>query len=126
MTPDVWDYILWHDAAEIGTGDIPYPVKATHPELKAALEAIEAEVLDNLGVSMPHISEDLHKKIKMCELLEMAEFGADEMMMGNRYAQPILDDTLAALIVLARENDVWEQVTLYGRTVGLYNQEELQ
>lgn len=123
MTPEVWDHLLWHDAAEIGTGDIPFPLKSKYPELKKVLGEIEAEVLDNMGISMPALTDRQRALCKIADLVEMYEWGYVEMMLGNRFAQPVVDDTLRAVIPLAREHGVLDRVEAYGRAMGLVIEE---
>lgn len=102
LFPDAWcievaDWIQMHDMPEIGTGDVPFPLKARYPELKAIYEEIESEVSDNLGLVWPELTDRQRLLIKVCDLLEMWEHGSEEKMMGNKYAEPIIADTAAAV-----------------------------
>jgi 5'-deoxynucleotidase YfbR-like HD superfamily hydrolase len=78
--------------AEIVTGDLPFPFKATHPEIKELLEPIEEQVVVRLGGPKLEIEEYLKRRIKACDLLEMLEFGLVEVNLGNRFAEPIVYD----------------------------------
>jgi 5'-deoxynucleotidase YfbR-like HD superfamily hydrolase len=98
VTVEVLTYILYHDIAEIGTGDLPFPVKAAHPGLAEVMHDVEAEVLDNMGVVLPDLTSRERVLVKVCDLCEMFEWGREEVTMGNRYAQPIVDDTRAAVL----------------------------
>jgi hypothetical protein len=113
VTVEVLTYILYHDVAEVGTGDTPFPVKASRPDLKAIYDEMEADVLDNMGVVMPDITSRQRTLIKICDLLEMWSWGLDEMMMGNLYAQPIVDDALVAAFTLATSEGVYDEVNQY-------------
>ncbi len=97
VTVEVLTWILYHDVAEIGTGDIPFPLKARYPELKNIMDGIEEEVTENMGIVWPDITSRQRTLIKICDLCEMFEWGREEVMMGNRYAQPIVDDARAAV-----------------------------
>jgi hypothetical protein len=100
LTPEESTYVLWHDAGELVLGDLPFPVKARNPGLKHVCDVIEAEALINmLGVDpLKGISTFQRKqKAKLCELIEMLEFGLSELAQGNRLAQPIIDDTREAI-----------------------------
>jgi hypothetical protein len=68
MSPAVSSYLLLHDAGEGQAGDVQFGAKRRYPELKAS------------------------------DLLEMAEFAADEMLMGNRLASPIWTTIEGALV----------------------------
>lgn len=98
IPPEVSSYILWHDAGELAVGDLPFPVKARNGVLKEALDRMEAAAVALMGgPADTHIGVVDRLKVKACDLLEMAEFGDHELKLGNAYAQPIVDDTLAAL-----------------------------
>lgn len=99
---DVFLYILYHDVAEVGTGDIPFPIKSMHPGLKSTMDELESEVLEGLGVSLPEITPRQRLLVKVCDLLEMWEFGLDEVRMGNTYAKPIVGETRAAVWKLTK------------------------
>lgn len=97
VTVEVLTYILYHDVAEIGTGDLPFPVKASHPGLAEVMHDVEAEVLDNMGIVLPDLTDRQRLLVKICDLLEMWEWGREEVTMGNRYAAPIVADTCSAV-----------------------------
>ena len=92
-------HILFHDIGEHHTGDVPYPVKSLNPPLKAAMDTIETESWENqLAYWDARKDYELHKwdlqLIKQIELIEMAEFGMDEMCRGNRHGFIIADRCL--------------------------------
>ena len=110
VTVEVLTWILWHDVAEIGTGDVPFPLKSRYPELKGILDEIENDVTENMGIVWPELTPRQRLLVKVCDLLEMWEWGCEEMRMGNRYAEPICDDTRAAVL----EMTVREPGSLHG------------
>jgi hypothetical protein len=105
MSPAVSSYLLLHDAGEGQAGDVQFGAKRRYPELKAILDRIESDqlqvivgpdrALDIVGLYVP--DRDL-LRAKACDLLEMAEFAADEMLMGNRLASPIWTTIEGALV----------------------------
>lgn len=102
LFPDAWclevaDWIQMHDMPEIGTGDVPFPLKARYPELKSIYMEIEGDVCENLGIVWPELTPRQRLLTKVADLLEMWEYGREELMMGNKYAEPIIADTAAAV-----------------------------
>ncbi len=94
-------YLIWHDAGELLTGDLPFPMKANNLELKLTFDAYEAEAVEAMGgplwADYKVLGTTLYRqRSKICDLLEMWEFGLVEQGMGNRYAEPIVKDTLKA------------------------------
>jgi hypothetical protein len=90
----VWEYMLHHDSPEIGTGDIPFHVKLRFPAIKTAVDDAEKEVVDGLGISEMTDTFGLkpaeRTKIKICDLVEMFEYGWEEYHMGNKYSWPVI------------------------------------
>lgn len=111
----VWEYILFHDVAEVGTGDTPSDVKTRNPKLKECLDRAEEGVLESMGIRLPKIKYEEFVKVRVCDRLERFEFALEELNMGNKYAEPILrgartavEDSAAALgPVEARRISAW-------------------
>lgn len=86
---------IFHDVGEVATGDPPYPIKADNPVLKEEMDRLEGEAVSRMGIPQAMMSPDdaLHwrVRIKICDIIEMWEFGLDEMALGSRYARPIVD-----------------------------------
>lgn len=102
--PDVAVYMLHHDAVEIRTGDGAFNAKRDHAFFKAAFdeaERLEAPKLfgsqQAADAALPAIGTIAKRRIKLCDLLEMWEFGREELKMGNQYAHPIINDTMAGI-----------------------------
>lgn len=116
--PEVTTAILWHDAGEIGGGDVPFPAKRNDPLLKSAHDAVEDKaVLAMTGSELvfdqcAELTDSERIRIKICDLLEMHEYGKQEMMMGNRMAEPIVLDTFEAIRELERGLNPAELVRL--------------
>ena len=94
---EVLYHVLHHDSGELTAGDPPFPVKKLHPLYKEGHAAAEADGLRSLGVELPDLASFEQHRVKVCDLLEMHEFGAAELTMGNKYAEPIVRDTWDAV-----------------------------
>lgn len=105
--PEVAEYIVEHDLPEIGTGDIPFPVKAQNQLLSEVVSDLERRVSAQLGLRdvKETLSPQQRIRVKVCDLLEMHEFGLIEFQMGNCLALPIIRDTLEAALDLARKTN---------------------
>lgn len=76
-----------HDAGEMA-GDIPYPFKRNDQILKDRMDAAEASIRDKM-YGLPEdivLSHYEQKFFKLCEFLDMWEFGLHEINLGNNYA----------------------------------------
>lgn len=103
LPPEVSTYILWHDAPEIVTGDLPFPIKRDTPELAEILSVIDDETRAATGWPSPEVSPLWKKRIKICDLIEMHEYGWVELRQGNRFALPIVNDTREVVYKLAAD-----------------------
>ena len=77
---------LLHDAHEGVLGDVPATAKWRWPHLKAALYQCESELDDRMFEKLT-ISE--LKVLKFCDLLELCEYAAEEVHMGNKGMIPV-------------------------------------
>lgn len=105
MTPAVSSYIIFHDSSELRTGDITFNAKRAHPALKAAADDAEAKEMPVL--MHPHMVPSVltpldYKRFKVCDNMDMHEFGRHEVFLGNSYGEAIVEDTLAAIHDLRR------------------------
>jgi hypothetical protein len=99
LPPELTTYFIWHDAGELACGDLPFPVKANNFELKEAMDKLEDQAVEKMAGGKPNntLSADMKIRAKACDLIDMHECGLAEVAMGNKFAQPIVDDTLKAL-----------------------------
>lgn len=95
--------ILYHDIGEVQTGDIPFPVKAQNPCLKKQMDGLERDALARMNIGLFGISDEEKLKVKICDLLEMHEYGIEEVVKGNKFALPIVDDTADYIMELLKE-----------------------
>lgn len=84
-------YCLTHDVGEVGTGDAPFPIKRDNPDLKKIMDRIEKST--HLGMcipwNLPHpgaLSALEAIVFKIADMLDMWEWGLQEIMLGNRFA----------------------------------------
>lgn len=97
---EVLYYCLHHDSGELWAGDIPFRGKRT-VELKRAMDHSEEMGREKLGIHLPELTKEELIQVKICDLLEMYETGEYEFNLGNKYAEPIMDDTLQSATALA-------------------------
>lgn len=93
-------YAMLHDAGEIGPGDLPYPTKHRNPAVKAEIDRMENATLVGQGWDPLSLQEDLlnetedgclwKARIKVCDMIEMLEFGLEEVELGNRLGIPVV------------------------------------
>lgn len=107
--------IMYHDVGEIGPGDAPFPSKRNNPDLKAAHDRVEKEKRRELLTHLPadpedEVSETAARYIKICDLLEMWEFGCEELLRGNTLAMPIYKRTMDAALSLCQTDEEREKV----------------
>lgn len=93
----IWEYLLWHDAGEIVTGDLPFPIKAENPAIKARTDALERKWLWDTVKYSEKVTDYDKVACKVCDLIEMYEFGVAEISMGNIYGFEIRDDCRRAV-----------------------------
>jgi len=80
---------LWHDVAELHTGDIPAPIKWENKEFAHACDKIEKRVQKQL-----HLFKQLDSvektKLKIADLLELMWYCLEEIELGNTKFKDIL------------------------------------
>ena len=81
---------LFHDMAELETGDIPAPVKWTNPDLKNILEDMEAEFNEYWGINWK-LSPYEQLTLKWADMLELLLKSIEEYIMGNKEAHLLID-----------------------------------
>lgn len=115
LSPQVSTYLLWHDAGELKVGDPPFPVKQDNPRLKRELDAMEGDAVYAMGGPGPEfwIDDAELLRCKLCDLLDMNELGRHELAQGNRFAQPIVDDTCTSIVKLLRRLSALDQLRVW-------------
>lgn len=115
-SPRLTRHIQYHDCGEIVTGDLPYPTKSLNPELKRTIDLAEKEGLAKMGIELEEITVGEHKQFKLAHLIEMFEYGLEELCMGNTFAEPVASRCKIAALDMAAK---WypERQWLMGNTV---------
>jgi 5'-deoxynucleotidase YfbR-like HD superfamily hydrolase len=101
---EVLYFCLHHDSGELWAGDIPYSAKGHVPGLRNCINHSEEIGKARLGIHLPELTKEEFSQFKICDLLEMHETGKYELNLGNKYAEPIIKDTMLAAMDLARES----------------------
>jgi 5'-deoxynucleotidase YfbR-like HD superfamily hydrolase len=86
---EVWRALLYHDAPEAITGDVPAPAKWKYPNLEEALKRAEQAILDDHYI---HVELYEHESMlcKYADLMELVWYGLEEMRMGNGGVSPMV------------------------------------
>lgn len=87
-------HCMAHDAGEIGTGDIPYPIKKENPDLKEIMDELETETISAMALKWNFPSEvalSPEEKLifKLAEFIEMWEWALKEQLLGNEFAEVV-------------------------------------
>jgi len=116
---------LMHDVPEAYTGDVPYPFKADHPDIKKALFEGEYDFIEEYNIPDPHITGFEKDLLKLADMLDLVLSGLEELGRGNMYAKqyvqrgqdyieamPIYEDyKLKVNLMVAEVKDQWQQTT---------------
>jgi 5'-deoxynucleotidase YfbR-like HD superfamily hydrolase len=92
ITADELEAVMEHDALEMKTGDLLYPVKNLNDKTKACWDSIENAIVEDdprfLKFTDKHLEELLgeikFRLFKKADLIELAMFCKEEINMGNR------------------------------------------
>lgn len=100
---------LYHDAAEIFTGDLPTPVKYANPSIQTAYKAVEADAASRLAAMLPQklrpafsslleeTDPEVLALVKAADKLSAHLKCLEELKAGNREFQSAAQQTLEAL-----------------------------
>lgn len=107
---------MFHDIGEIGVGDLPYPVKAHNPNLKAEMDKLERDT--HLAMCLPwsvpapiRSNLKINWILKLAHMMEMWEFGLTEFELGNNHGKAIVERCMEAIEHLF-ENPVYSEIAL--------------
>lgn len=89
---DTLYHIMYHDLGELSAGDTPFPAKRIVQGLREAAERAEILGLQLQDLTLPELTDQDRVRFKFCDLMEMWEFAVVEFYMGNRYAEPIIQN----------------------------------
>lgn len=88
--------VLYHDSAELATGDIPATTKWSEPALSHSLKKIE-EQWERDHCIVPSTSLNEHRLLKTADMLELVMFSRDQWMLGNRNALGLIQNGIMYL-----------------------------
>lgn len=102
--------ILWHDIPERWTGDVPTPAKMADPILRAAMENLEAKVLESLGLGdiFNCLTEEELQWLSAIDLLELYIWSIEQESLGNKLVADLSDRVLK--IVDERDGKIPDKV----------------
>lgn len=114
----VFVYIMYHDSGELLSGDAPYTAKKDRPALRCELRNVEQESLRMQDIDLPTLTEWEARVVKLCDLLEMFEFGCEEYRKGNSYAVPYIRQTMDHALSMREyfHSEDWERVETHVNT----------
>lgn len=112
-------YAVLHDIDEM-VGDLPYPVKHDNPGLRREYDAATAKWRaiseERFGLPpLPVLSQSEEAFFKLCEFLEMWEYGLSEQRMGNEYATMVVERCIlrASTMMTAMPRDIQPAIKRY-------------
>ena len=89
-----------HDWAEAHVDDVAHDVKRDYPKVGRALKDAEAKVMKRYGIWAQELYEEYEKGVslearivKYCDIKQCVQYLQTEVDMGNKYMQPLLDDS---------------------------------
>jgi 5'-deoxynucleotidase YfbR-like HD superfamily hydrolase len=85
VRPELLKAALYHDLAELETGDIPATTKWRSPELRRQLSLQEAEFDKRYNLTQNLTAEET-RELKFADMMELCQFCIDEINMGNKNA----------------------------------------
>lgn len=88
--------LLYHDAPEAITGDVPAPAKWNSPMLEHALRAVENIIKLEHDIK-DNITPEEHQLVKFADIMELVWYGIEELRMGNRGTIPVVQASLQSI-----------------------------
>lgn len=88
---------LFHDLAEIVTGDVPAPVKWMSKEIKEELEQME-RVFDHVFHLEVSLSSKEEAILKLADLLELGWYCVDQKRLGNMNMEDVYKNVERAIL----------------------------
>lgn len=100
---------LFHDLAEVSTGDVPATTKWRSPELKGTLEDLEQCFNKKHGLCVK-LTEEEELALKYADMLELVYFCSDQIKLGNSNMRPVLARGISYLKELKPLNSMTSQI----------------
>ena len=94
LDPECYKYVLLaallHDLAEHQTGDIPSPAKREYG-IGEQVDQLESKLLNCAGLSLPIMTKEEMRTLKIADIAQGALFCAKEIALGNKSMRIIFD-----------------------------------
>ena len=94
----VTQFVMFHDCGEFLAGDPPYPSKRLSPDMAEVHGELEQLALNHLAhdwgipaLSASYLLPEEYAAFKLAEMIEMWEWGQEEVNFGNRYAVLVVE-----------------------------------
>lgn len=105
-------YAQNHDVGEIGTGDIPFPIKRDNPVVKREMDRIEERTQLSMcipwGLQRPTLTLFEKYVVKIADMLEMWEWSIQEQSLGNQFANIVRERTGGWLLTELMQQTDWQ------------------
>jgi 5'-deoxynucleotidase YfbR-like HD superfamily hydrolase len=76
--------VLYHDAPELVTGDIPAPTKWMAPEFNTVIEALEEKIVKDMGFPVEKLPEFDDALVKFADIMDLNFKCVEEVAVGNQ------------------------------------------
>jgi hypothetical protein len=76
---------IMHDMGEAMVGDVPNPVKEANPDLKVALDRIEAQAMTDMGLPAVDLDDRDRDMLRLCDKL-------DAILWARHHRPELMDD----------------------------------
>lgn len=105
-SPEMVRYMVFHDVAEVLTGDIPADAKWRWQNLTNALCVAEAAANHELGVVLPELTEAELRMCKAADMLDLLWFCFEQRRFGNQGLDEVWQNGLEYLETMCRKAPV--------------------
>jgi 5'-deoxynucleotidase YfbR-like HD superfamily hydrolase len=113
LCPDASADLLWtaaiHDLAEHHTGDIPSPSKRKYG-IGQQVSELEDQLLDAAGLTMPNLTEQEKRILKLADIAQGALFCSREIGLGNIRLKEVFDRYMSYaedMILIGKERELF-------------------
>jgi 5'-deoxynucleotidase YfbR-like HD superfamily hydrolase len=116
MTPGpILETLLYHDAPEVWTGDIPAPIKRVDEQIRERLDILEAKFYKSNGIGLRELGPSEHIVVKASDTLDLAFTCFHERRRGNRH--PRLAEVFGNCMVYLKDWSHLEAVALLTQAI---------
>ena len=90
-SPALIEAAIFHDIAEVYTGDVPAPVKKASKQVKQIFDDLEEDALAEMEVSLPKLTREEQRYLKIADCLEGLHYCNSRIQAGDLGAVPVRD-----------------------------------